>query len=92
MFFSLNKCKEIIPFLTNKLDTAQKENNDLKEQINTINKDGLMKNNDIIKNKDKEIEELKNQIKNINSNNENIMKQFNIVKTENNLINRKFNE
>ena len=86
MLKSLNKCKEIIPFLINKLDTVQKENNDLKEQLNKINKDGLMKNNDIIKNKDKEIDELKNQIKNINSNNENIMKQFNIVKTENNLI------
>ena len=82
----LNKNKEIIPFLYNKLEIFEKENKNLKEQIYNLNKNITLKNNEIIKNKDKEIEELKNQLKNNNSKNDNLMKEHNMLKTENELI------
>ena len=58
----------------------------MKEQIYNLNKNITLKNNEIIKNKDKEIEELKNQLKNNNSKNDNLMKEHNMLKTENELI------
>ena len=53
--------KEILPFLNNKLENVENENKSLKEQINTCNNNITDKNNEMIKMKDKEIEELKNK-------------------------------
>ena len=82
----LNKNKEIIPFLNNRLEIVEKENKNLKEQINKVNKYDIEKNNEIVKNKEKEIEELKNQINKMNIKNDNLMKENNMLKTENDLI------
>ena len=82
----LNKNKEIIPFLNNRLEIVEKENKNLKEQINKLNKYDIEKNNEIVKNKEKEIEDLKNQINKMNIKNDNLMKENNMLKTENDLI------
>ena len=82
----LNKFKEIVPFLNNKLEIVEKENKSLKEQINKINLDNNNKNYEIIKIRDKEIEELKNEIKKINNEKDNLIKENIKMKTENSLM------
>ena len=59
----LNKFKEILPFLNNKLENIEKENKLLKDEKNKLKLDTNNKNNELIKIKDKEIEDLKNEIK-----------------------------
>ena len=73
----LTKYKEIVPFLNKKLENEEKENKNLKEQINKMNNE---------QNKNKEIEDLKNEINKLNSDKDNLMKDYNLLKTENNLI------
>ena len=86
LLLCLNKYKEIVPFLNNKLESIEKENNNLKEQINKFNTDIINKNDELIKIKDKEIEELKNIIEK-NKNDKNILEnEKNMIETENNLI------
>jgi hypothetical protein len=82
----LNKYKGIVPFLNNKLETVEKENITLKEQINKLNMDINYKKNEMIKIKDKEIEELKNDIKRITNEKDNLMNESIKMKTENNLM------
>lgn len=83
---ALNKYKEVVPFLNHKLESVEKENKALKDQINKLNMDINYKNNEMIKIKDKEIEELKNDIKRISNEKENLMKESIKMKTENNLM------
>ena len=83
---TLNKYKEVVPFLNHKLESVEKENKALKDQINKLNMDINYKNNEMIKIKDKEIEELKNDIKRISNEKENLMKESVKMKTENNLM------
>ena len=82
----MNQYKEILPFLYDKLESLEKENNNLKEQLNKINKDNSLNINETVKMKEKEIEELKTQIKQLNSKNDNLIKEQNKLKTENVLI------
>ena len=82
----LNKYKEIVPFLDNKLENVEKENKTLKEQINRINLDNNNKNYELIKIRDKEIEELKNEIKRINNEKDNLIKENIKMKAENSLM------
>ena len=82
----LNKYKEIVPFLNNKLENVEKENKILKEQINRMNLNENLKKDEMIKFKEKEIEDLKNKIKKINNDKEKLEKDNNIMKTENNLM------
>ena len=82
----LNKYKEIVPFLDNKLENVEKENKSLKEQINKMNLDNNNKNYEIVKIRDKEIEELKNEIKKINNEKDNLIKENVKMKAENSLM------
>ena len=82
----MNQYKEILPFLYDKLEILEKENKNLKEQLNKINKDNSLNINETVKMKEKEIEEMKTQIKQLNSKNDNLIKEQNKLKTENVLI------
>ena len=89
-FGELIKCldiyKEILPFLNNKLENVENENKSLKEQINKFNINIEDKNNELIKIKDKEIEELKNIIENNKNEKEKLQKEKNLIESENIII------
>lgn len=79
----LNKYKEIVPLLNSKWELCENENKILKEQIEKLKVDSNNQNNEIIKGKDKEIEDLKNAIENNRKEKEKIENEKNLIKAEN---------
>ena len=78
--------KEILPFLNHKLENVENENKSLKEQINKFNSNMADKNTELIKIRDKEIEELKNIIENNKNEKEKLLKEKNLIESENIVI------
>ena len=72
--------------MNNKLENVENENKSLKEQINKFNSNIEDKNNELIKIRDKEIEELKNIIENNKNEKERLLKEKNLIESENIVI------
>ena len=82
----LNKYREIVPFLNNKVDTLENENKTLKEKINLYNVENNKNNEDLLKLKDKENEELKMCIENNKIEKDKIINEKNVIEGENKII------
>ena len=82
----LSQYKEILPFMINKIEMLERENESLKEKKDKINEDIINKNNELFKSKEKEIEDLNNIIEKSKKEKEIIENEKNVITSENNII------
>ena len=80
----LNNYKKIVPFLNSKLESIEKENEDLKIQNNKLNEE--IKNKNLSIENDKQIEEYKKIIEKCNEEKNGLIQENKMVKMENKLI------
>ena len=82
----LNKYRELLPFINNKLEDLEKENKSLKEQINKFNNEIKNNNLELLKVKEKENEELKKNIEINKKEKEDLISKNNIIDAEKELL------
>ena len=86
LILCLNKYKEILPFLIKKQENLIKENESLKEQIKKYNNENNINHLQLLKIKENENIELKNEIAKNKKENDKIINMNNIINSENQLI------
>ena len=86
LILCLNKYKEILPFLVKKQENLVKENESLKEQIKKYNSENSINYLELLKIKEKENIELKNEIETNEKEKDKIINVNNIINSENQLI------